>query len=54
MASPYVAGALAILRKVRPDLKLRQAIACLLSSPAKTTAGTPKLDLMHAIVACRP
>lgn len=54
MASPYVTGAMAALRKLRPGRTLKQAIDCLLSSPNATNVGTPKLDVMHAIAACTP
>jgi len=53
MASPYVAASLALLRKVRPELNLEQAIVCLVSSPGMTDSGTPKLDLMNAIRNCQ-
>jgi subtilisin family serine protease len=52
MASPHVAGAIAALRRLRPNRSLREAIDCLLSSPSKTNVGTPKLDLTHALATC--
>jgi subtilisin family serine protease len=54
MASPHVTGAMAALRILRPHRALRQAIDCLVASPNRTNASTPKLDVMHAIASCAP
>jgi subtilisin family serine protease len=52
MASPYVTGALTLLRSARPAATLRQSIECLLSSTTTTDVGTKKLDLAQALEKC--
>jgi subtilisin family serine protease len=49
VAAPHVTGALAIIRKLRPALSMREALSCLLSSPTRTDSGAPRLDLQHAL-----
>lgn len=52
MASPYCAAGLAVLRTMRPDLDLRQAIDCLRSSPDKI-GNVPRINLEYSISKCR-
>jgi hypothetical protein len=52
MASPYCAAGLALLRSMRPDLDLRQAIACLRSSPEKI-GNVPRMNLEYSISRCK-
>lgn len=52
MASPYVAGALALLRAATPNRTLAEHVACLLSAPAKSSSGVAMLDLSDAIARC--
>lgn len=53
MASPYCAAGLAVLREMRPDLDVRQAIACLRSSPDKI-GNVPRMNLEFSISQCKP
>lgn len=52
MASPYCAASFAALRSLKPDLSVRQALACFLNPP-ETVAGTPRMNLEAAFEACR-
>lgn len=52
MASPYVSGALALLRTARPDRDLTEHIACLLAGPTPSSSGVPMLDLADALERC--
>jgi len=53
MASPYCAAGLAALRALRPELSLRDAIDCVTSSPDRTNANVPRLNLHYAIKVCK-
>lgn len=52
MASPYVTGALTLLRTATPDRSLQGHIKCLLGGTTKSSSGAPMLDLEGAIARC--
>jgi subtilisin family serine protease len=53
MASPYCAAGLALVRALRADLSLRDAIGCVTSSPDLTKEGVPRLNLEYSIRKCK-
>lgn len=54
MASPYCAAGLALVRVMRPELSLRQALDCLVSSPDRTSRNVPVMNLEYSIKQCKP
>lgn len=52
MASPYVTGALTLLRAATPQKTLQEHVACLLGSSTQSSSGTAMLDLTGAIALC--
>ena len=54
MASPYCAAGLALVRVMRPELSLRQALDCLVSAPERTSRNVPIMNVEYSIRQCKP
>ena len=52
MASPYVAGVVALMQSHFTNLNPSELVGCLLSSGSHTNFGSPKLDARHAFSVC--
>lgn len=52
MASPYCAAGLALVRAMRPELSLRQAIDCLNGAPVRTSRNVPIMNVEYSVKYC--
>ncbi|SFH58197.1 Subtilase family protein [Nitrosospira sp. Nsp14] len=53
MASPYCAAGLVAVLGLRPELKLREAIACIKGGSEKIDGSVAKLNVQHAVSECK-
>lgn len=53
MASPYVAGAVAMMQSMFPGSSSRELIHCLINSSDVSSLGTPRLNLSNAVDLCQ-